>query len=109
MAYPPKLKPVEFPDSAYRWVLLDSVRCEEKELFAVYKHNDKNAWCVITKSDITNSIDVFILSKNKIPSYIKTDAECLINLITNSIDNNSPFVIKGFKKGTVSDAYKLIN
>ncbi len=106
MEYSPKY--INLPDSAYRWVLLDSAEYIENELFAVYKHNEVNSWCVLKKSKIMNSINVFLFSEEDIPAYVKTDMECLINLLTNSIDYTSTFVIQQSKKGTVSDAYKLI-
>lgn len=100
---------VNFPNSAYRWILLDSANNCEDDLSAVYKHNKVNAWCVIRKSDTMNSIDVYIFTKENIPSYIHTDMECLINLITSYLNSSKTFVIKNQQYGNVADAYKLIN
>ncbi len=104
MEYSPKY--INLPKSAYRWVLLDSAKFTKEELFAVYKHNDTNSWCVLKKSPILNSINVFLISEKEIKSYVKTDMECLINLLTNSI-NQYIFIIQETKIGTVSDAYNL--
>lgn len=108
MEYSPKSKYIDLPQSAYRWVLLDSAEQSKNKLFAVYEHNEVNSWCVLKKSTVMDSINVFLLSEEKIPEYVKTDMECLINLLTNSINYSSTFVIKPSKNGTVSDAYKLI-
>lgn len=111
MVYSPKTddNSINLPHSAYRWILLDSVECNTDELFAVYEHNKLEIWCAITKSKITNSIDVYIFSESEIPNYVETDTECLINLITSSITEGNTFIIKSPKEGTVSDAYNLIN
>ena len=99
---------VDFPESAYRFVLLDSSKPTINELFAVYKHQDENIWCVLQKSDIMNTIKVYLFSENTVEDYIYTDMECLINLITTMLQSSVSFIIKGKKKGSVSDAYNLI-
>ena len=108
MEYSPKSKYIDLPHSAYRWVLLDSAEQFEDKLFAVYEHDDVDSWCVLKKSKVMNSINVFILSEEDVPAYVETDMECLINLLTNSINYSSTFVIKPSQNGTVADAYNSI-
>jgi hypothetical protein len=111
MVYPSQLTNglINFPHSAYRWVLLDGVEYTEDNLCAVYEHNVVEAWCVLEKSNKTDEVNIHIISKDEIPKYVDTDMECLINLLKKSIDNVNHFVIKNKKCGGVSDAYKLIS
>lgn len=94
------------PKSAYRWTLLDRVHNTDEELVAIYKHQDLKIWCVLKSSSYTDSVHTLLFSNSKVPEYVETDMECLINFISKMSRKHKTFVIKPKKNGGVSAAYK---
>lgn len=98
---------VNFPHSAYRWILLDGVKYTNDNLFAVYQHNNNKVWCVLRKLEHEKQVNIHIFFEDDIPKSVDTDMNCLIDLLKKSVSNTNKFVTKSQKIGGVSDAYKI--